>query len=291
MIPAEFEYFAPSTQEEAISLLGRYGSEAKLLAGGQSLIPIMKLRLAQPRYIIDLGRLPDLSYIREEDGAVAIGALTTHHMLETSELLRAKLPLVPETAAVIADVQVRNRGTIGGSLVHADPAADLPATALALGAELRVVGPRGRRSIKADELFVGMLTTAVGADEMVTEVRFPLPPPRTGGAYVKVPNKASHYAIVGVAALVTLGGDGRCQQARIGLTGVGRKPLRAAATEAALVGKALDDRAIAEAAEKAAEGVEALSDIHASAEFRVHLTRVYSSRALESALSRAMAAI
>jgi carbon-monoxide dehydrogenase medium subunit len=289
MIAAEFEYLVPSSIEEATSLLGQHGDEAKLLAGGHSLIPIMKLRLAQPRYLIDIGRLPGLAYIKEDDGAVAIGALTTHHMLETSELLRSKLPLLPETAAVIADVQVRNRGTIGGSLVHADPASDLPATALALGAELIAAGPRGRRSIKADDFFVGMLTTALGADEIVTEVRFPLPPARSGSAYLKVPNPASHYAIVGVAALLTLDADGRCAQVRIGLTGVSRKPVRATAAEAALAGKAPDDDAIAEAAEKASEGLQALNDIHASAEFRLHLTRVNTRRALHLALSRARA--
>jgi len=289
MIAAEFEYLVPSSIEEATSLLGRHGDEAKLLAGGHSLIPIMKLRLAQPRYLIDIGRLPGLSYIKEDNGAIAIGALTTHHTLETSELLRSKLPLLPETAAVIADVQVRNRGTIGGSLVHADPAADLPATALALDAEVRASGPRGERSIKADDFFVGMLTTATGADEIVTEVRFPLPPARSGSAYLKVPNPASHYAIVGVAVLVNLDADGRCRRARIGLTGVARTPFRASGAEDALAGKVADDAVIAEAAERATDGVQAVSDLHASAEFRLHLTRVNTKRALQLALSRARA--
>jgi len=287
MIAAEFEYLVPSSIEEATSLLGRHGDEAKLLAGGHSLVPIMKLRLAQPRYLIDIGRLPGLSYIKEDDGTVAIGALTTHHMLETSELLRSKLPLLPETAAVIADIQVRNRGTIGGSLVHADPAADLPATALALDAEVRATGPRGERGIKADDFFVGVLTTATGADEIVTEVRFPLPQARSGSAYLKAANPASHYAIVGVAVVVTLDGDGRCRRARIGLTGVSFKPFRALAAEDALAGKEMDDGVIAEAAEKATDGVQAVSDTHASAEFRLHLTKVNTKRALHLALSRA----
>lgn len=287
MIAAEFEYLVPASIEEATSLLGRHGDEAKLLAGGHSLVPIMKLRLARPRYLIDIGRLPGLSYIKDDDGAIAIGALTTHHMLERSELLRSKLPLLPETAAVIADVQVRNRGTIGGSLVHADPAADLPATALALDAEVRATGPRGERSIKVDDFFVGMLTTATGADEIVTEVRFPLPPARSGSAYLKVPHPASHYAIVGVAVAVTLDGDGRCRRARIGLTGVSVKPFRALAAEDALAGKVVDDGVIAEAALKAADGVQAVSDIHASAKFRLHLTKVNTKRALHLALSRA----
>lgn len=287
MIPSPFEYFAPSSLEEALSLLRQYGPEAKVMAGGQSLIPLMKLRLAQPKYLIDISRLAGLSYIREADGAIAIGPLTTHYLLESSDLLKAKLSLIPETAAVIADVQVRNRGTIGGSLSHADPAADLPAAALALGAELVATGPSGQRTIPADDFFVAMLTTALAPDEILTEVRLPLPPPGTGAAYRKVFNPASHYAIVGVAALVTLGSDRRCQQARIGLTGVSTKPLRATAAEESLVGKVLDDGVIAAAAERATQGVEAVGDIHASREFRLHLTKVYTQRALRQALSRA----
>jgi carbon-monoxide dehydrogenase medium subunit len=286
MIATEFEYLAPSSLDEALSLLKKHGDDAKLLAGGHSLIPIMKLRLAQPKFLIDIGRLSGLADIREGKGAISVGSLATHHDVETSELLKSKLPLLPETAAAVADVQVRNRGTIGGSLVHADPAADLPATALALGAELHVAGPRGKRTIKADDFFVGLLATAIAPDEILTEVRFPLLPAKTGAAYVKVPNKASHYAIVGVAAVVTLGGDGRCQQARIGLTGVTHKPQRASAAESALTGKALDDRVIAEAAGLAADGIKALSDIHASAEFRLHLTKVMTGRALKLAVSR-----
>jgi aerobic carbon-monoxide dehydrogenase medium subunit len=287
MIATEFEYLAPSSLDEAVSLLTKHGDEAKLLAGGHSLIPIMKLRLAQPKFLIDIGRLSGLADISEDSGAISVGSLATHHAVETSELLKSKLPLLPETAAAVGDVQVRNRGTIGGSLVHADPASDLPATALALGAELRVAGPRGQRAIKAEDFFVGLLTTAIAPDEILTEVRFPLLPAKTGAAYVKVRNKASHYAIVGVAAVVTLGGDGRCQQARIGLTGVTHKPQRASAAESALAGKALDDGVIAEAAGLAADGIKALSDIHASAEFRLHLTKVMTGRALKLAASRA----
>jgi carbon-monoxide dehydrogenase medium subunit len=287
MIATEFEYLAPSSLDEAISLLTKHGDEAKLLAGGHSLIPIMKLRLAQPKFLIDIGQLPGLSVIHEDGGAISVGSLATHHAVETSELLKSKLPLLPETAAAVADVQVRNRGTIGGSLVHADPAADLPATALALGAELRVVGSKGQRTIKIDDFFVGLLATAIAPDEILTEVRFPLLPAKTGAAYAKVPNKASHYAIVGVAAVVTLGKDGRCEQARIGLTGVTHKPQRALAAESSLTGKTLDDRAIAEAAGLAADGIKALSDIHASAEFRLHLTKVMTGRALKLASSRA----
>ncbi len=286
MIATEFEYLTPSSLDEAISLLTKHGDEAKLLAGGHSLIPIMKLRLAQPKFLIDIEQLPGLSVIHEDSGWIAIGGMVTHHVVETSELLKSKLPLLPETAAHVADVQVRNRGTIGGSLVHADPAADLTAAALALGAELRVVGPKGQRTIKIDDFFVGLLATSIAPDEILTEARFPLLPAKTGAAYVKVPNKASHYAIVGVAAVVTLGKDGRCEQVRIGLTGVTHKPQRALAAESSLAGKMLDDRAISEAAGLAADGIKALSDIHASAEFRLHLTKVITGRAIKLAASR-----
>ncbi len=287
MIATEFEYLAPSSLDEAVSLLSQHGDDAKLLSGGHSLIPIMKLRLAQPKYLIDIGRLLGLSYVREDNGAIAVGGLATHHTLETSDLLKTKIPLLPETAAQVADVQVRNRGTIGGSLVHGDPAADLPAAALALGAELYLVGPTGERLIKADNFFVGLLATAIAPNEILTHVRFPLLSPKTGTAYVKVPNKASHYAIVGVAAVVTLGSDGRCERARIGLTGVTHVPRRAEAAENALAGKMLDDGAIAGAAALAADGIKALSDIHASAEYRLHLTQVMTGRALKLAASRA----
>jgi carbon-monoxide dehydrogenase medium subunit len=287
VIAREFEYFAPTTLDEAGSLLREHGDDAKIIAGGQSLVPVMRLRLADPRCIIDLAHVPELSGIREQGDTIAIGAMTTHHMLETSDLLQARLPLLPETAAQIADVQVRNRGTIGGSLAHADPAADLAAAALAAGAEIQAIGPTGSRAILADDFFLGVFTTALGPDEILTEVRFPVPPPRTGSAYVKMPNPASHFAIVGVAAVLTMGGDGRCERARIGISGVAMKPFRATAAESSLIGSAADDAAITSAAERAAEGVEALSDVHASAEFRLHLTKVYAKRALQQAISRA----
>jgi carbon-monoxide dehydrogenase medium subunit len=287
MLTREFEYLAPTTLDEAVSLLRQHGGDAKLLAGGQSLVPIMKLRLAEPAWLIDLGRVSSMAYIKEDGGAITIGAMTTHQMLETSDLLKAKAPLLPETAAQIADVQVRNRGTIGGSLAHADPAADLAAAALALGAEIQVVGPNGQRAIAADDFFQGVFTTALADNEIVTEVRFPEQAARTGSAYVKMPNPASHFAIVGVAAVVTMGGDGRCESARIGVSGVAMTPFRAEAAETALVGSAADEAAITAAAEHAASGVEAISDVHASAEFRLHLTKVYVKRALELAKSRA----
>jgi carbon-monoxide dehydrogenase medium subunit len=287
MLTREFEYLAPTTLDEAVSLLRQHGGDAKLLAGGQSLVPIMKLRLAEPAWLIDLGRVSSMAYIKEDGGAITIGAMTTHQMLETSDLLKAKAPLLPETAAQIADVQVRNRGTIGGSLAHADPAADLAAAALALRADIRVTGPNGQRAIAADDFFQGVFTTALADNEIVTEVRFPAQAARTGSAYVKMPNPASHFAIVGVAAVVTMSGDGRCESARIGVSGVAMTPFRAEAAETALVGSAANQAAITAAAEHAASGVGAISDVHASAEFRLHLSKVYVKRALELAKSRA----
>jgi carbon-monoxide dehydrogenase medium subunit len=286
MIARDFEYFAPASLDEAVSLLSQHGDEAKVLAGGQSLVPVMKLRLADARCIIDLGRVEGLAFIKEDGGAIAIGPMTTHHMIETSELLKQKLPLLPETAAQIADVQVRNRGTIGGSLVHADPAADLAAAALALGAEIVAKGPGGQRTIAVDDFFLGVFTTTVGSDEIVSEIRIPTPPARTGSAYVKMPNPASHFAIVGVGAMITMGDDGRCVAARIGVSGVAMKPFRAEAAEAALTGSACDDAAISAAAEQAAQNVDAISDVHASSEFRLHLVNVYTARALQLARSR-----
>jgi carbon-monoxide dehydrogenase medium subunit len=287
MIAREFEYFAPTTLDDALSLLREHGEDAKVLAGGQSLVPIMKLRLADLKCVIDLGRVEGMAYIRNDGASIAIGPMTTHHMLETSDLLKEKLPLLPETAAQIADVQVRNRGTIGGSLAHADPAADLAAAALAANAEIEAAGAGGRRNIKAEDFFVGVFTTSLADDEILTEIRFPVTPPRTGSAYAKMPNPASHFAIVGVAAMVSMGSDGRCESARIGVSGVAFKPFRALAAEAALVGTTADEAAVSAAAAQAPQGVDALSDVHASAEFRLHLLEVYAANALTLARARA----
>jgi carbon-monoxide dehydrogenase medium subunit len=288
MIPSAFEYFAPTTLQEAVSLLAAHKEAAKLLAGGHSLLPMMKLRLASPACLIDLGRIPDLAYIRESDGRVHIGPMTTHVMLETSELLRQRLTALAEAAAAIGDVQVRNRGTIGGSLAHADPAADLPAAVLMAEAQFTLLGAGGERTVPAERFFVDLLTTALQPDEVLTEIQAPLPPARTGTAYLKVFQKASGFAIVGVAARLTLAPDGRtCQTARLGITGVAPKAFRATAVEQALEGKGLDEAAIAAAAEHASAGVEALSDLHASAEYRLALARIYTKRALLRALTRA----
>jgi carbon-monoxide dehydrogenase medium subunit len=286
MSATAFEYHAPTTLQEALSLLTQYDGEAKILAGGHSLIPIMNLRLAQPKALIDIGKIAGLSGIREEAGTVIIGAMTTHYMVENSALLKQKVPILPETAAVIGDVQVRNRGTIGGSIAHADPAGDFPAAAVALDIQLKAVGPKGERTISSRDFFVDILTTALQPDEILTELRVPAFAARTGSAYEKFPNPASRYAIVGAAAVVTVDGNGVCQKASVGLNGISGKPVAAVGVEAALVGRHLNDQTIQEAAAKAADGLEPLGDIFASAEYRAHLARVYTKRALARASGR-----
>lgn len=280
MYPANFEYTRPASVDEAIALLARHGDEAKLLAGGHSLIPAMKLRLARPSVIVDIGRIAGLAYIREAGGRLAIGAMATHADVASSTLLQRMCPLLPEAASVIGDVQVRNKGTIGGSLAHADPAADYPASMLALDAEIELAGPRGRRTIRAVDFFVDLLQTAVAPDELLVEVR--VPATAASVAYVKTEQKASGFALTGVAAVV---GD---EGVRVGVTGVAAVPYRATAVEQALAGKrAPTGDAIAAAAAHAADGIEPLSDIHASAEFRAHLAQVNARRAIERALQRA----
>jgi carbon-monoxide dehydrogenase medium subunit len=278
MYPANFNYLRPSSIDEAIAMLAKHGDSAKLLAGGHSLIPAMKLRLARPDVVIDIGRIPRLNLIRDEGGHFAIGAMATHQEIAESALLKEKCPLLPETAAHIGDVQVRNRGTIGGSLAHADPAADYPAAILALEAEIVVSGPGGQRVIRASQLFVDLLQTSVAANEIITEIRVPATPGSV--AYEKTEQKASGFALAGVAVVI------EPDAVRIGVTGVAAKAYRATAVERALTAAPRPWRAdtIAEAAARAAEGVDALSDIHASAEFRAHLAQVNTRRALVRAL-------
>ncbi len=286
MIPAAFEYFAPQSVKEAIGLLEKHGDDAKVLAGGHSLLPIMKLRLAQPKVIVDIGRIGGLDGIKADGQKVAIGALATHDAVERNALLKEKCPLLPETAAVIGDMQVRNRGTIGGAAAHADPAADYPAALLALGAEIVATGPKGTRTIPAGEFFVEMLTTALQPNEIITELRVPALARGTGAAYQKHAHPASGYAVVGVAAVVTMSG-GKCERAAIGITGVAGKAYRATAVEKALAGQALDEATVAKAAAHAADGVDAQGDLYASAQFRAHLASVYTKRAVLAAASRA----
>jgi carbon-monoxide dehydrogenase medium subunit len=282
MYPAPFEYFRPSTLDEAVALLARHGDDAKVLAGGHSLIPAMKLRLARPAVLVDIGRVANLNYIRDAGAHIAIGAMTTHGEIEASALLHTRCPLLPETAAHIGDVQVRNKGTIGGSLAHADPAADWPAPILALDAELEIAGPRGRRMVRAASFFVDLLETAIGPGEILCEIRVPATPRSV--AYVKTEQKASGFALVGVAAAILPGEGG----IRVGITGVAAKAYRAAAVERAVAGQRTPTpQAIAAAALHASDGVDPMGDIHASAEFRTHLAALNTRRALVRALQRA----
>jgi aerobic carbon-monoxide dehydrogenase medium subunit len=286
MIAAPFEYEAPATVEDAIRLLSDLGDRGRVLAGGHSLIPLMKLRLAQPEVLIDIGRIEGLREVRADGDWLAIGALTTHAQVLADDAVRRGCPVLAETAATIGDPQVRNRGTIGGALAHADPAADYPATVLALDAEIVAQGPQGRRTVPVTEFFTGLFSTALAPDELLVEVRVPRLGAGAGGAYLKRPNKASHYAVVGVAAVVRLEG-GRVGRLGVGVTGAGSQPGRAPAVEQALLGEVPTEAAIARAAEGAAEGVDLLSDIHGSAEYRGAMARVYARRAVQEAVRRA----
>jgi carbon-monoxide dehydrogenase medium subunit len=287
MIPAQFNYEAPSTIDEALMLLAQNPDEAKVLAGGHSLIPAMKLRLAQPSLLVDIGRIKDLSYIREEGHQILIGAMTTHYELESSTLLKTICPLLPDCASHIGDVQVRNKGTIGGSVAHSDPAGDWPAAVIALNADMIAVGAGGERTIKADDFFVDLLTTALVAGEILREIRIAKPVGRFGHSYQKVRHPASGFAVVGVAAALQLETDGSCQSAAIGITGVASKAYRAGAVEKALQGETLNDQTIAEAASHATDGVDPNSDLYASEEYRRHLAQVYTKRAIQLAVTGA----
>ncbi|HEX6423883.1 MAG TPA: xanthine dehydrogenase family protein subunit M [Acidimicrobiales bacterium] len=275
MIPAPFDYQRASSVDEAVGLLTEHGDEAKLLAGGHSLLPLMKLRLAQPAVLVDIGGIGDLSFVSDgPDSSVRIGALTRHHDLAGSDLLREQVPLLAEVAGQIGDPQVRHRGTIGGSIAHGDPASDLPAALLALRATLVARGPGGEREIPADGFFTGFLETALAPDEVLTEIRVPAVP-GTGWAFEKFNRRAQDWAVVGVAAVLTDGASGP----GIGLVNMGSLPLRAAGVEEALRSGA----AVADAAERADEGTEPPNDLNASPEYRRHLARVLVRRALEAA--------
>jgi carbon-monoxide dehydrogenase medium subunit len=285
MIPAAFEYFAPASVAEAVSLLQQHGEDAKILAGGHSLLPAMKLRLAQPTALIDISRIAELKGI-SANGNITVGAGTTYHAIATSEDVRKHCLVLAEAVEQIGDIQVRNRGTIGGALAHADPAADLPAVALALGATLSAQGPGGSRDIAADDLFVAMLTTALEPGEIVTKISFPVLGAGEGAAYAKLRHPASRYAIVGVAAYVKLEG-GKVSVARVAVTGAGPSAVRQSGAEQALTGSDGGEAAVAAAAEQSGEGMEYLGDIHASAEYRKAMVKVYTRRALTEALARA----
>jgi carbon-monoxide dehydrogenase medium subunit len=285
MIPASFDYIAAKSLDEAISLMGKHKDDAKILAGGHSLLPAMKLRLMQPKVLIDLSRIKDLSYIKEEGGQIRIGAMTTHFQIEISDVLRRACPLLPETASHLGDMQVRNKGTIGGSLAHSDPAADWPAAILALDAELVATNAKGDRVIKATDFFVEMLTTSLEPGEILREIRIPAAKGKLAQAYVKVRHPASGFAVVGVAVNLSID-SGKCQSARIGITGVSPKAYRASKVENALKGNALDAKTLSAACAHAADGVDVNSDLYASAEYRKQLATVYTRRAIETAAGR-----
>jgi aerobic carbon-monoxide dehydrogenase medium subunit len=288
VITQNFEYKVASSLGEAVRLLQKHGDRAKLLAGGHSLIPMMKLRLAAPEILIDIGRLAELSYVQEENGNLRIGALTTHQTIATSDVVRRRCRALCEAAGEIGDVQVRNKGTIGGSVAHADPAADYPASLLACDAVFVAIGPNGERTITSRDFFVDMMTTALATGEIVREIRIPTGSGQTSSAYLKMAQQASGFAICGAAATVERDGNGQISSLGIGLTGVAARPFRANETEQALIGAAASAETLRAACDKAANGIIALDDIHASADYRLDLARIFARRALERALERAV---
>lgn len=289
MIPGDFEYHAPASVEEAVSLLERLGEEAKVLAGGHSLVPAMRFRLAQPQHLVDINRIGALSYIREEGGFLRIGALTRESELEHSALVRERYPLLAEAGRVIADPLVRNRGTIGGNLAHADPANDHPAVMLAYGATVVARGPGGTREIAIDDFFTGLFENALAPGELLVEVRIPSPGPGQGGAYRKLERKVGDYATAAVAAQLTLDGD-TCTAARIGLTNVSAVPMRATGAERALVGNALTDDVLEAAGQAAARECDPSGDLRGSVEYKRDVTRVLLKRAVRGAAEHAKGA-
>jgi aerobic carbon-monoxide dehydrogenase medium subunit len=288
MFPASFGYVAAHSVEEALQLLTKHGEDAKLLAGGHSLIPAMKLRLASPRTLIDLGTVEGLRGVRMDGNTLTIGALTVHTDVASAELVQKHLPGLVDAASVIGDVQVRNRGTIGGSIAHADPGADFPVILTALNASFVLQSTSGSRTVAADDFFIDFYTTAIATNEVLTEIRVPLPPGGSGTAYAKLPHPASGYVVVSAGALITRQPSGSCALARVALGGLGSGPIRAVATETELQGKALTPEIIAAAATKAAEDTDPEGDTYASAEYKRHVVTVYARRAIEAAVKRAM---
>ncbi|MBV9173017.1 MAG: xanthine dehydrogenase family protein subunit M [Chloroflexi bacterium] len=284
MFPAKFAYAAPNSLQEAVGLLE--DPDAKVLAGGHSLLPLMKLRLAQPKLLVDIGRIPGLSYIRVEDNQLAIGAMTTYREIQNSGEVKQSAPVLAEAAHEVGDPQVRAKGTLAGALAHADPAGDMPAVVLALGGTIKAVGPGGERDLDLESFFVDMLTTSLQEREIIREVRLNVRPSGAGAAYLKFDQPASHYALTGVCAIVSVSG-GMISSARLGITGVGPKAYRATAAEQALAGKPVDEDAVRAAVQSVADGVDVLGDIHASPEYRAHLARVLSRRAVLEAARRA----
>ena len=283
MIPGSFDYFAPRSITEAIELLAAHRDDVKVLSGGQSLLPLMKMRLSKPSYIVDIGKIPGLDGIVEEGNNLVLGTLVTHAQIEHSELLQKRCPLLPQTAATIADIQIRNRGTIGGSVAHADPAGDMPAAIMALNAEIKVVGPSGERWIKADDFFLGLLMSVLEPDEIVSAVRVPATD-QDKTAYLKAAPRSSGFAVVGIAVRLTMDDSGACTRASLGITGISDKAYRPDRCEEILSGKKLDSKIIAEAAAESTRNIAVIEDINGSSEYRTHLTHVYVERAIAAAL-------
>ena len=287
MIPSALNYHKAGSVEEALDLLEKYGDDAKLLAGGHSLIPVLKLRLNDTEHLIDIAKIPELKEIKEEGGNIVIGAGVTHGAIVDSELIKEKLPMLSEGADLIGDVQVRNFGTIGGSVAHADPASDWPAMMLAVGATMHLQSKpgkgsgNGRREVKADDFFMGLFTTDLREDEILTAISIPIPPAGTKNTYVKFMQPASRFAVVGCAAMITRT-NGKCQNVRLAFSGTSAKPYRATGAEAALEGAEYNDENIAAAIEKVTDGVSVLSDHFATQEYRAHLAKVYAKRALKA---------
>jgi len=288
MIPASFEYLRPKTIPEAIGFLQQCGDDAKILSGGQSLIPMMKFRLARPTYLIDINRISGLAYLREEGGYLRIGGLTREADLEISPLIHEKYPILADTSRVIADPQIRNMATVAGNLAHGDPANDHPATMLALRAEIVASGPKGERVLPVDGFFVTLFTTQLEHDEIMTEIRIPVPAPRSGGAYFKLERKVGDFATAAVAAQVTLGASGVCERAGIALTNVGATPIKAAKAEEFLRGKRLEEANISQAAQLAAEDAQPTSDLRGPEGYKRALVKELTRRALTRANERAM---
>ena len=287
MFPASFGYVAARSVEEALALMAKHGEDGKLLAGGHSLIPAMKLRLQSPRTLIDLGTVPGLRGVKVDGDQLIIGALTVHADVAVSDLVRKYVPGLADAASVIGDVQVRNRGTIGGSVAHADPAADLPVVLTALGASFVAQSPTGSRIIAVDDFFTDFYATAMNANEILTEIRVPIPASGSGTAYAKLPHPASGYVVVSAGALITRQASGTCTSARIAIGGLGSGPLRAVPTEMDLQGKPLTAQVIAAAAAKAAEETDPVEDSYASPEYKRHVATVYARKAIEAAVERA----
>jgi carbon-monoxide dehydrogenase medium subunit len=286
MFPASFGYVAAHSVDEALQLLDKHGDAGKLLAGGHSLIPAMKLRLMSPGTLIDLGTIPGLRGIRVDGTSVVIGALTVHADVASSDLIRKHLPGLAEAASVIGDMQVRNRGTIGGSVAHADPSADFPVVLTALNASFVVQSSTGHRTIAVDEFFTDFYTTAMAANEILTEIRVPIPPSGSGTAYAKLPHPASGYVVVSAGALITQS-SGSCVSARLAIGGLASGPIHAASTEIELRGKSLTQEVINAAAARAADNSDPTEDSYASAEYKKHVATVYARKAIEAAVQRA----